>query len=370
MSDGVSPSPDLLAAFAARVVQRARPFAVQIADGSYRWRYEDMTPAALLAHVQGEQTLALSSSDEQGHTRWVCLDVDDAAPDALTRLLAVRQALAELRFPGLVEASRRGGHLWLFLDTPIPVATARAAVLGALGKLLAQGMVIPSYELYPDQAAERPGILGHAVRIPLGIHQLTRKRYPLFDADGYLCAFTAEAAALQYVCSWPNMSALVLHDLAAQMEQMADVGDELVSASQKPKPTESLRQVGNVGRVGTRSTVIRWVDAHVSPLDLLAELAPETEMKRTGQGYLGWCPFHDDRAQDALGRPGTRSFYVVRDRRYGYSWRCLSTNCSQQDGPMRHSFRLFQLLAGLTVKSAVVEAVAWWPDSSDGRYER
>jgi hypothetical protein len=115
---------------------------------------------------------------------------------------------------------------------------------------------------------------------------------------------------------------------------------------------------------------MRWVDANVSPLDLLGELASESEIKRTGQGYLGWCPFHDDRAQDALGRPGSQSFYVVRDRRYGWSWRCLSSNCSQHDGPMRHSFRLFQLLTGLTVKSAVVEAVAWWPEARDERYEQ
>jgi hypothetical protein len=38
------------------------------------------------------------------------------------------------------------------------------------------------------------------------------------------------------------------------------------------------------GRVGTTSPVIRWVDAHASPLDLLAGMSPESTMRRVGQG--------------------------------------------------------------------------------------
>ncbi len=101
----------LLAAFAGRVVQRARPFAVQVVDGSYRWRYEDITSRVLLDHLDSDVTLALSSSDGQRNCRWLCLDVDDPAPHAFSWLLGVRGAFAELGLPGLVEASRRGGHL-------------------------------------------------------------------------------------------------------------------------------------------------------------------------------------------------------------------------------------------------------------------
>ena len=107
--------------------------------------------------------------------------------------------------------------------------------------------------------------------------------------------------------------------------------------------------------------MIRWVDAYISPLDLLAEYAPGAQMRRQGEGYLGWCPFHDDTAPDACGQPGTPSFYVVHNGRYGWSWRCLSTNCPQHEGPMRHSFRLFQELNGLDVAGALVVAVLRWP---------
>ncbi len=120
------------------------------------------------------------------------------------------------------------------------------------------------------------------------------------------------------------------------------------------------------GRIGTTSAVIRWVDAHVSPLELLAELAPETALRRVGQGYLGWCPFHDDHAPDALGQLGTPSFYVVHNRRYGWSWRCLSSNCAHSVGPMRHTFRLYQELLRMDAAAALLAARSRWPASGAG----
>jgi hypothetical protein len=99
-------------------------------------------------------------------------------------------------------------------------------------------------------------------------------------------------------------------------------------------------------------------------LDLLEELAPATDMRLAGQGYLGWCPFHDDHAPDAAGDSGTPSFYVVHNSRYGWSWRCLSTNCLHSDGPMRHTFRLFQELLQLDVVGAIGAALTRWPEAS------
>jgi len=89
-------------------------------------------------------------------------------------------------------------------------------------------------------------------------------------------------------------------------------------------------------------------------------------MRRAGRGFIGWCPFHDDRAPDPeTGAAGSASFYVVRDRRYGWSWRCLSTNCAHSVGPMRHSFRLLQELLGVSVAAAIREAVSRWPEAGE-----
>jgi len=354
-------------------VNRELPYAVQQGDGSYRWVYEPVTPALLAAHLAGEMTLALSSSDARAQCRWACLDVD--VPGSLPRLLAVREALADLELPGLVEASRRGGHLWLFFDEPLPIVATRHVAAAALTSVAAQGVEVPALEFYPDGCVL--SALGHAVRLPLGVHRKTGLRYPLFDAEGLPCVFTSLEKAAAFLLATPRISAAPLRAQweASAAEQVArmkaqrhhghhDAGTH--DAGQTDDALAMPRQRWGSGvsvgsPVGTRSRVIRWVDAHVSPLDLLAELVPDAEMRRAGRGYLSWCAFHDDRARDAAGQPGSPSFYVIKDQRYGWSWRCLSTNCAQSVGPMRHSFRLWQELLGVSASSAIVEAIRRWP---------
>jgi hypothetical protein len=355
---------------------RSRPYAVQqVHDGSYRWVYEELTSQLVAAHLTGELTLALSSLDAQGGARWACLDVD--VPGSLPQLVDVRAAFAELGLPGLVEASRRGGHLWLLLDTPAPAVVLRLVLAEALAQLAAQGVEIPAYELYPDaQAMAAPAKrLGHAVRLPLGVHRRTGVRYPLIDAQGNPCAFTTIERAAVFVLDVPRVAAEPLRErwrAVVANHKGATVGaGERGARGERYRPVEPLAEGAERGeeRVGTHSAVIRWVDAQVSPLDLLAELAPETELRRAGRGYLGWCPFHDDRAPDEVtGESGTPSFYVVQDRRYGWSWRCFSTNCAQSVGLMRHSFRLLQELLGISAAAAIGEAVSRWP-AADARAE-
>jgi hypothetical protein len=252
------------------------------------------------------------------------------------------------------------------LDAPVSAALARRVLLHELEGLRASGLEIPACELYPDTDA--PGALGHAVRLPLGIHRLTGRRYALFDEWGHPCAFTTSEAAVRFVLTWPRISSVQLVRHAGELfhadqQSQADGGGAASSQALATLGAEVTDPPRMPLRIGTRSAVIRWVDAHVAIPELLAELAPFTELKQVGRGYLGWCPFHDDRAPDAQGRPGTPSFYTIRDRRYGWSWRCFSTNCVHSVGPLRHSFRLLQDLLELTVSQAIREACARWPEA-------
>jgi hypothetical protein len=126
------------------------------------------------AHLAGERTLALSSTDAEGCCRWLCLDLD--RPSGLQRLRVLRAALAARGLPGLLEASRRGGHLWLFLEAPLPAREVRAGVLAALDDHVTQGGVgvLVTLELYPSAANLTPGTLGQAVRLPCGFTRLER----------------------------------------------------------------------------------------------------------------------------------------------------------------------------------------------------
>jgi hypothetical protein len=220
-------------------------------------------------------------------------------------------------------------------------------------------------ELYPSAANTTPNTLGQAVRLPLGVHRRTGRRYPLLNAEGLPCVFTLLERAVRFVVEQPAISSTVLASWSTRRRLVCGLegvlkGSLVATDGETFAPAPASSPAGR-GRVGTHSAVIRWVDAHVSPLELLDELSPETALRRVGQGYLGWCPFHADRAPDGWGQPGIPSFYVVHHVRYGWSWRCLSTNCGHAIGPMRHSFRLFQELLALDVSSAIQAALLRWP---------
>jgi len=323
-------------------LNRSLPYALQQRDGAYHWIYQRCRTRVVQAHLDGGCTVAVSSADEAGWCRWICLDSD--APDGLPQLVRLAESLSYWGFPGLLEASRRGGHLWLLLDDPAPASLARHAIKGALERLAGEGVPVPQVEVYPNvDSAEQ---LGHAVRLPLGIHQKTVVRYPLLSAQGKALVFRSTEAALSHCLEMSRIPSQWLRQGWASPLPPRAVGDGVAFA-------------------GTISPVIRWVDAEVSPLDLLAEYVPASQMRKAGKGYLGWCPFHDDRAQQEDGSAGTPSFYIVQDARYGWSWRCLSTNCRFNAGLMKHSFLLFQALLGVDAGIALQLATVKWPEREE-----
>jgi hypothetical protein len=229
-------------------------------------------------------------------------------------LRLVQQTLEERGLSSLLEGSRRGGHLWLFFSLPQPAPLATSVVQGVLDPLYDSRHLPNVLEVYPDHTE-----LGHAVRMPLGIHRRTGLRYPFLDQRGSQIDLEDLPGAMAFALAPPVIRPEQLRAVAATLGVVGQSSRTWPGASSGT----SLRLPSS-----TTSAVIRWVDAQVNLLDLLEELAPSTDMRLAGQGYLGWRPFHDDLAPDANGDPGTPSFYVVYNRRYGWSWRCLSSNCA------------------------------------------
>jgi hypothetical protein len=208
-----------------------------------------------------------------------------------------------------------------------------------LQRLQADGVELTKLEIYPnaDQG------LGHPVRLPLGVHRRTGKRYPLLDSHGEPMTFRSQEAAVSFILAQPHVP---LSWLKASWH---------VPAGDDDAPTHPHT-------AGTTSPVIRWVDTHISPLAVLVEYAPDAAMRKVGQGYLGWCPFHDDQAAQADGSPGTPSFYVVQHHTHGWLWRCLSSNCQFHGLPSHRSFRLFCELVGCDARTGIDRARKRWPD--------
>src|ERR1700694_3822703 len=90
--------------------------------------------------------------------------------DGLEQLAALSLELAGQGIPTLLEASRRGGHLWIHFERPTDARVVRAWLLP-----YAQALDV---ELYPKQERLAPGGSGSLVRLPLGVHRRSRGWYP------------------------------------------------------------------------------------------------------------------------------------------------------------------------------------------------
>ena len=93
----------------------------------------------------------------------------------------LKQATGDLLnqgIPSYLETSRRGGHLWLFFQEPIPGVKARNFGLG-----LREAYELAKMEVYPKKE-ELSGGPGSLIRVPFGIHRKSGQRYSFISFDG------------------------------------------------------------------------------------------------------------------------------------------------------------------------------------------
>jgi hypothetical protein len=101
-------------------------------------------------------------------------------------LLKLQYFLEQDKVEAALEMSKRGGHLWIFMERPALARECRiyiynlALTLGVRirGTGLAQGI-----EIFPKQDELREGEFGSAMRGPLGIHRGASRRYWFYGAD-------------------------------------------------------------------------------------------------------------------------------------------------------------------------------------------
>jgi TOTE conflict system, Archaeo-Eukaryotic Primase domain len=161
----------LVAAYASLFVHRWDQYAVQQRDGSY-WRIAGpLSLPLLVAHLGGRWTLGTYLLDEASCCSFAVFDAD--RQDGLVQLAELAGELARLDIPSVLEASRRGGHLWVHLVEPVPGAQVRA--------WLFPYAVAVGVELYPKQDMLSPGGSGSLIRLPLGVHRQSRGWYPFVE---------------------------------------------------------------------------------------------------------------------------------------------------------------------------------------------
>jgi TOTE conflict system, Archaeo-Eukaryotic Primase domain len=144
-----------------------------------------LTGATIRRHLEGELTIGLYAiNPSTQRSKWVAIDADYAG--AMEDLLKLQYFLQQDKVEAALEMSKRGGHLWIFMERPALARECRIYIYNLALKLgvrirgagLAEGI-----EIFPKHDELREGEFGNAMRGPLGIHRGANRRYWFYGAD-------------------------------------------------------------------------------------------------------------------------------------------------------------------------------------------
>jgi len=140
-------------------------------------------------HLAGELTIGLYAiNPETQCSKWVAIDGDYA--DAYRDLRRLRWELQQDGVQALVEMSRRGAHLWILFEEPLPAKLCRLYIYNLALRLGVpiKGVLkqIDGIEIFPRQDELGTDEFGNAIRAPLGIHRANMHRYWFEDAGSNL----------------------------------------------------------------------------------------------------------------------------------------------------------------------------------------
>ncbi len=134
---------------------------------------------AVRRHLVGWQTIGLYAIQPRTQcSKWIAIDADYGR--APYDLAALRDELLKEGVEALEEMSRRGGHLWIFCQEPLP---ARECKIYIYNLALRLGIPIKrtgnddGVEVFPRQEELAPGRFGFQIRGPLGVHRGAMRRY-------------------------------------------------------------------------------------------------------------------------------------------------------------------------------------------------
>ena len=144
-----------------------------------------LTAATIRRHLEGELTIGLYAiNPATQRSKWVAIDADYAG--AMEDLLKLQYSLQQDSIEAALEMSKRGGHLWIFMERPALARECRIYIYNLALKLgmrikgigLAEGI-----EIFPKHDELRDGEFGNAIRGPLGIHRGANRRYWFYGAN-------------------------------------------------------------------------------------------------------------------------------------------------------------------------------------------
>jgi hypothetical protein len=294
-------------------------YALQKRDGSYFLVRKPITGDLLCRHLEGELTCGWYALGHNNTVRWTALDADEE--DGLGTLQHAWEILIDLNIAAYLEDSRRGGHLWVFVE---PVA---AFVMRALLKQVLDQLEVDEVEIYPRQDELTDGGVGSLVRGPLGVHQISGQRYGFLDPTGLSPVGCSLIDQLEYLLTCQVNS----------VHQVAEALATLIREAQRPiqEPCGRTQAEAMLGddKLETLKLAIG---------DLYAFISQYVVLDAKGRGS---CPFH----------PPDRHPSFAVNREQGY-WVCFhETNPHTGRYLGGDAIEFYQRLKDLSFKEAVRE---------------
>jgi TOTE conflict system primase-like protein len=289
---------EALAAYASVFVQRWDQYAVQQRDGSY-WRVAELLSLThLAAHLAGQWTLGTYVLDASSHCSFAVFDAD--REDGLDCLADLAEELLGQGVPTVLEASRRGGHLWVHLVEQTPAQMVRVWLLPYA---MALGL-----ELYPKQNWLTPDGSGSLIRLPLGVHRQSRGWYPFVQRSRWGDLVPVGETMVE-CCTW-----------ACRHVQRVAVPASVVVANSDRVPVLSEPKMG-VECERSVQTASHWSYASIrqwcQTQDSVAMIGRYVALDCRG---VGSCPFKEHHYRGDL-RPSFQVFGGSNPHWYCYTWR-------------------------------------------------
>jgi hypothetical protein len=314
-------STDLVGAYASVFVHCWDRYAVQQRDGSYWRREESLTLPLLAGHVAGRWSLGTYLLDWASRCTFAVFDADQE--DGLIRLAELSTELAGQGIPSLLEASRRGGHLWVHLAQPTPAHVVRAWLLPYA--------LAYDVEFYPKQDVLPVGGCGSLIRLPLGVHRRSRGWYP-FVVQTSLGEWVPVGNTVEECCAWAceqvqRVPVPLMLPVSAALSGSETAAHEGITAPIAPMASH----MG--GERPGRGAIRAWCRSQ----DIVAVIGQYVDLDGRG---VGSCPFkehhrHGDR------RPSFQVFGGDDPHWFCYTWGragdlfdflCLYHGLSREEG--------------------------------------
>ena len=160
-----------------------------------------LTCKTIRQHLEGAITVGLYAINPRTQRcKWVAIDADYKNP--MEDLLKLQYHLGEDKVQAALEMSKRGGHLWIFLSSPLLAKECRIYIYNLalrLGVPVKGAGLRDGIEVFPKHDAVGAGEFGNAIRGPLGIHRGANRRFWFYGADYTLDAQMAYLKGLRRV---------------------------------------------------------------------------------------------------------------------------------------------------------------------------